>query len=350
MHNRLHKNLNTPVFTCCNMKRTTILSLVLFSFIVLILTSGLLSGASINQNENKICLKGCLNKKIEDKRICVANSIDGFKECSEKYNICLNENKDNMSQRSLNRFCRQKYSMCNKGVINLKNSCKKEALLNYEKCVKNCNNQTNQFCTQEYNPICGMITLCPPCGRDGVDGNFSCNYFAPCRAIEKTFPNICELKKANATLLYEGECKTEPDIVKEQVKCDFANSNEINKCYTSDGKFSCSGNESCVAEVHGKKGEVLKWGSSCGDIIHETIIDGNDESLQFECPIQPIQICPDVYQPVCGELIVCPVCEEGQFCKLLAPCQAIEKTFPNICELKKANATLLYEGECREIL
>ena len=41
--------------------------------------------------------------------------------------------------------------------------------------------------TREYMPVCGRLKGKP-----------------------QTFPNLCMLKKAGATLLYEGECKPKP--------------------------------------------------------------------------------------------------------------------------------------------
>ncbi len=80
-----------------------------------------------------------------------------------------------------------------------------------------------------------------------------------------------------------------PEIAKEQVKCVFANSNSLQKCYAEEGKFSCSGTGSCVAEVFGTKGTKIAWKTSCvseaccaGEAI--SIIDGNDEYAEFKCP------------------------------------------------------------------
>ena len=71
-------------------------------------------------------------------------------------------------------------------------------------------------------------------------------------------------------------------IVKEQVKCIFDNSNEMQKCYTDDGKFGCSGTGTCVMDVDGKKGEKLTWKSSCGEYAY-TITDGDNDYAEFKC-------------------------------------------------------------------
>ena len=73
-----------------------------------------------------------------------------------------------------------------------------------------------------------------------------------------------------------------PVIVKEQVKCVFANSNEIQKCYTDNGQFGCSGTGTCVADVSGEKGTKQIWKSSCGGYAY-TIIDGDNDYAEFTC-------------------------------------------------------------------
>ena len=76
--------------------------------------------------------------------------------------------------------------------------------------------------------------------------------------------------------------ETTPNIGLEQVKCVFENSDEIQKCYTGDGKFGCSGTGTCVVDVKGEKGTKQTWKSSCkGDAY--TIIDGDNDYAEFKC-------------------------------------------------------------------
>jgi len=84
------------------------------------------------------------------------------------------------------------------------------------------------------------------------------------------------------TFVYAQENETTSNIVKEQVKCVFANSNETQKCYTHDGKFGCSGIGTCIASVSGEKGIKLTWKSSCGGYAY-TVIDGENEYAEFKC-------------------------------------------------------------------
>src|SRR3989338_3999239 len=73
-----------------------------------------------------------------------------------------------------------------------------------------------------------------------------------------------------------------PTTVNEQVKCVFDNSNEMQKCYTDDGKFGCSGTGTCIADVSGDKGKKLIWKSSCEGYGY-TILDGDNEYAEFKC-------------------------------------------------------------------
>jgi hypothetical protein len=99
-------------------------------------------------------------------------------------------------------------------------------------------------------------------GEDGLPTTYLTGYLCP---------NGCT----------DGACNA-PSIFKEQVKCVFDNSNEMQKCYTSDGNFGCSGVGTCVADVSGEKGKKLYWLSTCeGDAY--TVIDGDNEYAEFKC-------------------------------------------------------------------
>ncbi|MBS3165931.1 hypothetical protein J4444_02305 [Candidatus Woesearchaeota archaeon] len=71
-------------------------------------------------------------------------------------------------------------------------------------------------------------------------------------------------------------------IVKEQVKCIFIDSKTMQKCYTDDNKFGCSGEGTCVAEVSGEKGHKQTWKSSCGGYAY-TVLDGNNDYAEVKC-------------------------------------------------------------------
>ena len=73
-----------------------------------------------------------------------------------------------------------------------------------------------------------------------------------------------------------------PVFLDEQVKCVFVNSNEMQKCYTDNGQFGCSGTGTCVADVSGEKGTKQTWKSSCGGYAY-TIIDGDNDYAKFRC-------------------------------------------------------------------
>ncbi len=72
-------------------------------------------------------------------------------------------------------------------------------------------------------------------------------------------------------------------IVKEKVECVFKNSGKKQKCYTYGPlKMQCSGKNSCTASVKGLKGTMITWKSTCGGFA-DTVIDGTNESVQFDC-------------------------------------------------------------------
>ena len=94
-----------------------------------------------------------------------------------------------------------------------------------------------------------------------------------------------------------AEESSQATTIKEQVKCIFLNSGSEQKCYTGDGTFSCSGTESCTAQVEGENGKTLDWKSSCGGYA-STVIDGVDDSAEFKCEI-PVTTPTPV--PECSE-------------------------------------------------
>ncbi len=82
------------------------------------------------------------------------------------------------------------------------------------------------------------------------------------------------------------------ELIKEQVKCVFINSNSEQKCYTSDGKFACSGIESCLAEVYGAKETKLEWKSLCSAYPAYTFIDEKNDYAEFKCAQEPATPTP----------------------------------------------------------
>ncbi|MFH1229402.1 MAG: hypothetical protein V1678_03180, partial [Candidatus Aenigmatarchaeota archaeon] len=70
------------------------------------------------------------------------------------------------------------------------------------------------------------------------------------------------------------------EVIKEQVKCIFANSNSEQKCYAEG--FTCGGTGTCVVDVSGEKSKMLTWKSTCGGYAY-TVMDGNNEYAEFNC-------------------------------------------------------------------
>lgn len=91
------------------------------------------------------------------------------------------------------------------------------------------------------------------------------------------------------------------EIVKEQVKCSFLNSNSEQKCYTSDGKYACSGIGSCLVDVYEPKGTKLEWKCSCSGYPMYTTVDSANEDIAFKC---------EAASNSCGNY----ACESGESC------------------------------------
>jgi len=166
-----------------------------------------------------------------------------------------------------------------------------------------------------------------------------------------------------------GTCQS-TETISEQVKCVFKDSKTLQKCYLSEynDKFYCSGNETCVMDVKGAKGEKMTWKSTCGGYVY-TVLDGNNEYAEFDCSektdsCQSSQ-CSDgslskcyvdsngyCVCSTCSEIIMRPVCGNGicesgewQVCETTAEtCQAGEK-----CEVSLAKCSYGCEQDCKGI-
>jgi len=74
---------------------------------------------------------------------------------------------------------------------------------------------------------------------------------------------------------------TSAGVVREQVKCVFANSVSEQKCFSEYGQ-TCGGTGTCVTDVFGEKGRMLTWKSTCGGYAY-TMMDGINEYAEFNC-------------------------------------------------------------------
>jgi len=105
------------------------------------------------------------------------------------------------------------------------------------------------------------------------------------------------------------------ETLREEVKCVFHGSASEQKCYTDDGKFSCSGKETCVTIVSGERGAKLTWKSSCGNYAY-TSIDGQSEYAEFKC-VSDVRAEP--VKEACAQVIT--PATNGEVCKEFAtPC------------------------------
>ena len=140
-----------------------------------------------------------------------------------------------------------------------------------------CNFASGWSCN--HNDVCESGEPNRECDDCNFASGWSCNHNDVCEAWENNgnCPEDCKIEKT-----------------KEQIKCIFENSNEMQKCYTDDGQFGCSGTGTCVADVSGEKGKKLTWKSSCGGYGY-TIIDGDNEYAEFKCATESSK-------PYCGAI------------------------------------------------
>jgi len=80
--------------------------------------------------------------------------------------------------------------------------------------------------------------------------------------------------------------------VSEVVTCNFGGATTSQSCWSSYG--SCSGVGSCQVKLSGPSGTLLSWGSSCGAMAMNTVLDGVSETVYFKCAT-----------PVISETVTC---------------------------------------------
>ena len=150
-----------------------------------------------------------------------------------------------------------------------------------------------------------------------------------------------------------GQCTTQE--VKEQVKCIFLNSNSEQKCYTSDGKFACSGIGSCAIGVSGQQGQQLLWKNSCGSEAY-TKIDGIDDSMEFNCEPRaiPAPTSTETVTVPAGEVYEEVTCDFANS-NTIQQCYSEDKKFScsgkDRCLAKiygKKGERIIFKGTCKE--
>lgn len=79
----------------------------------------------------------------------------------------------------------------------------------------------------------------------------------------------------------------------EQVKCVFNGTLTAQKCHTADTKFTCIGEKTCSVVIKEIKNNKTAWTSSCGGSA-STVMDGQDETIEFDCSGPAFQTAPIV--------------------------------------------------------
>lgn len=138
-------------------------------------------------------------------------------------------------------------------IVCIKAPCPKNTCINGQCVLSTCG---NNIC-EEGEKKC--VTTCPEC----LPG-----YEKPCLPCSETCEYTCP-----------SDCPGTGEV-SETVWCAFSGSTTTQKCASAKG--GCSGTTSCQAKVTGKKGEQIKWESSCTGTYISTI-DGQDEKAVFTC-------------------------------------------------------------------
>lgn len=119
---------------------------------------------------------------------------------------------------------------------------------------------------------------------------------------------VTALDRVDETILFDcGQANAAPAVpvenVKEQVKCVFLESKEMQKCYSEFGQ-TCEGETGCVMDVIGEKGRKTALKSSCGGYAY-ILLDGNNENAEFKCiprqEVAPEQIAGRGFQRAAWE-------------------------------------------------
>lgn len=78
--------------------------------------------------------------------------------------------------------------------------------------------------------------------------------------------------------------RDEDEMTQEYVKCLFNNSNTIQSCYSSDGKWSCKWLGSCNVKIDWYLWEKIERKSSCGWYSYN-IVNWENDYVKFQCPM-----------------------------------------------------------------
>ncbi len=221
-------------------------------------------------------------------------------------------------------------------IFNSPNDCKEEPTV----------------CTAEYSPVCWEVG--------------ECYYDDWCASSKKTFSNKCYLEKANASFLYEWECKESSEmIIKDanlssnvsyayngsevivwvKAKITFTWDFDSSAVFYIDTNINSS---SCKSGLKLVSPWVAVWSCSLRmsmDYIKPWTYNLNAKVLWYKWWTTTITIkwdqCGDIYAPVCGSIENCNY-------ENTDGCVYNQKTFANKCMLEKAWAKYLYAWECKE--
>jgi len=257
--------------------------LILASVILITLLLVVSVSAKVN-NDLKDSLKSCTNECKLDEKIahqsCISVHKNDSTQIREEYKKCTKDLKDifknNTSNSKINKKelnnklkeCNKKYLAGLKEADKIRKECLKNSQINCEKKCK------QEFCIQVYKPVCG------------VDN--------------KTYSNECELKKANVTKAYDGECNNAVEnlsknsgdnIVNNTLK---ENNSGDNGCIKEGGSGDITRRDVCcdglnkmgfsVPSPDGKRCSLYGTQFTCSKTCGNKICDSNSGENRCNCP------------------------------------------------------------------
>ena len=95
----------------------------------------------------------------------------------------------------------------------------------------------------------------------------------------------------------------EAEYVRESIVCSFKDAKKRESCESDKG--GCASDYECKTDIKGKKDQVIDWYSTCSQDSISTTMDGEDESIQFECSDEITEEDPNSATSKLEELVKC---------------------------------------------
>lgn len=222
-------------------------------------------------------------------------------------------------------------------------------------------------CPAIYKPVCGRPTGCANTCPAGMYCTMECRMYEP-----KTYSNSCMLQAAGAEQLYEGACVSQstnqPPVISQIsgpttlavnqtgtwsiVARDPENQSLSYSIQWGDEMMYPLAAESRMAfnPVSSQTSTFTHVYASAGTYtVQVTVTDAQGGSAQSSVSVQvgsAPTVCTMEYAPVCGRPPE-PACRYAQPACMMPTLEA--QTYGNLCSLRAAGATFLYNGTCNNL-